>query len=39
MFKYQSGWYDGGLVLFCQQSDGLIVDNVELLVNLYCIMW
>ena len=34
-----SGCPDGGLMLFCRRSDGLIVDNVELLVKLYCITW
>ena len=39
MLKYRLVWSDSGLVPFCRRSDALIVDNVELSVNLYCIMF
>ena len=37
--KYWSGWFDDGLSSFRWRSYGLIVDNVSLLVKLYCILF
>ena len=39
MLKYRPGWSAGGLVSFYRRLDSLIVDNVELSFNIYCIMW